>query len=264
MIPSIITALQNLQAPAIPGICKLYAIAKDEVAAMPDTLLLLQSIDINAATIKLSDIVPISGGSLNAISNDNHAGTEILEDQKATANGSFFTYEISFQLPNDNEALRGQILRAFDNREWIVVAKQSNGSWRVFGNLNRGCDFKSILTSGSQIRGTSGNKCGFYWETNERALYMAEPTIEILTVTNIVTGIGIYGVSYSGSNFTGTLTVLVQIYLRNEWVTIDTPSIAPGIAYTSSVSSDLPAGTYYARILSSSGISSNVFTHVVV
>ena len=262
MIPSLLMAIQNTNKVVTPGICQLYAIAKDEITSMPDLASLLQSINPNAATVSISDIVLASGGTINAISNDNHAGTDIAETQKPSQHNPFFTYEAAFELPNDNEVLRGQILRAFDNREWIVIVKQATGSWRIFGNLYRGCDFKSSLSSGSQVKGSSVYKSGFYWESSERALYMNAPSVPWLTFTGI-TFASIGGdptFHYVGAGFTGTLAITVQVYQNNQWVTVGTDTLSPGVGSSITASAPLASSAAFARIITSGGISSNCYT----
>jgi len=172
MIPATITSILNTQATSKPGIQGLYAIAKDQITDMPDLLSILGSTAPNAALLDISDIILASGAAVNEISNDNNLGTEMTETPKTSVHGPFFGYEVTFSIPNDDEVTRGRILRAFDNREWIVIVRQASNQWRILGNLHRGCDWRASLGTGSNIKGLSVYKCGFYWESSERALYI--------------------------------------------------------------------------------------------
>ena len=189
MLYASISDLQNTNKISIPGVCMAYAIAKDMISTMPGLLDIMQSTNPNAASydstliyIEASfmgggPLLTMSNSAVNKISLDNESGTNFTENEKPSVHNPFFTYEVTFNLPNDDEVLRGQILRAFDNREWIVIVRESGGPWRILGNLNRGCDFKAALATGSQTRGQSIYKCGFYWESSERALYMIAPAL---------------------------------------------------------------------------------------
>lgn len=153
------------------GVCAVIGVPLEHVEAMPDFRTLFRSnITVSEADIFFEQIKLKTGKQWMDISSDVTFKTSVKEKDVSTPQGKRFEYTAAFEIPNDKFDSRLKIIRAYDNREWLIIAKERTGIWRLFGSLFRGCEFKAELDTGT-IENPAPNSyvCGFLWESSHRA-----------------------------------------------------------------------------------------------
>ena len=261
MINELVNGLDNTGLTNLRGVAAAYFIDITGIYSMPDIKARLKSFN---AEMSISDISLVIGAPIMPLSNDNTVSIEFKEDEKGSPQNPFFSYSVDLSLGNDDEATRGQLLRAFDNRQWIVIVQQATGAWRMLGSMKRGCDFKSSFTSGTQVKGQSLFKCAFTWEAGYRAFYLTPPDFAVINITSVsYDSIGATtDIAFMLSNFSGTQSGRMQIFINGAWLGLDSYTLGTG-SYSGTVGSALPSGTYYFRIVHQGGICSNTVTFTV-
>ncbi len=157
-----------------PICCSVIAVPKEGVSSMPTIKSLMRSPGYEPdVDFFVEAIVLKTGYSWLDITNDLQHDTELEETEDLSGQGKAFTYALPFRIPNDEFATRGKIIRAYDNREFIVVLKQRSGVYRVLGSLDRGCFFRAQLKTGKTRGPVNAYQCGFEWEcAGLRAFYV--------------------------------------------------------------------------------------------
>ena len=134
----------------------------------------------------------------------------------------------------------------------------------MLGSLKRGCDFKSTFTSGTQAKGQSLFKCSFTWEAGYRAFYLNEPNFPVLAIISAsYDSVGnTTNVSFTLSNFSGTQSGRIQIYMNGAWSDVVAYTLSTG-SYSGTVGPALTSGTYYIRMVHEGGACSNTVSFTV-
>ncbi|MCW3125267.1 MAG: hypothetical protein JWO03_925 [Bacteroidetes bacterium] len=261
MIPEQTGSLPQTNLTTHPGLCRIYAIDLEDIESMPDLKSMMKSIRADSDIVHISDIVLKAGGAILSIVNDNQVGSELTEDDKASSQNSYYPYTVAFVLPNDDANTRGKLLRAYYNRQFVVLIKQATGAWRILGSKHRGCDLKATLDTGTQSKGANEYKCTFTWESGQRAYYMKDPNFRVLNITSAVYSHSIPGdflvIHYDAHHFTGTEAGTIQMYVNGAWSTLDVYSVTTIADHTYTLAGTMSAGTYFVRLLSSTGVVSN-------
>jgi len=261
MINEIVDTLRNTGASNLRGVAAAYFIDITGISSMPDVKARMKSFN---ARMNIGDIILVAGTPILPLSNDNTVSLEFKEDEKGNPQNPFFAYDLELSIGNDDEATRGQLLRSFDNRQWIIILQQATGAWRILGSPKRGCDFKSTFTSGTQAKGQSLFKCAFTWESGYRAFYLDEPVWGSLSLSDV---------SYDSmaddtvititiANFSGLQNGQMQIYMNGDWLDVVDYTLGNG-TYTGTIGPALLPGTYYVRVVNSDGVCSNTVSYTV-
>lgn len=156
-----------------PGICTLKAVPHDKCVLrtfaeqMKDT-----NTGADGVLTGLYIGFPIGTDWLDVSKDFNHQ-LIFIEKETQTQQGKVFTYQLLFDLPNDDVTTRGKIIRAYDNRQWILKVELQSGSIRIVGSNERGADFSAELNTGSLLKGANRTACGFTWQSFYRAFYAA-------------------------------------------------------------------------------------------
>lgn len=169
MLTETIESLYHLNPINDPGVCTLQAISKDK-ASLPTFTDVMKDTNVDGLILGGSIGIAIGFDWLNISEDFNHQ-IIFAEKENPSPHGKIFTYQILFDIPNDAQATRGKIIRAYDNREWILKVTEQSGAIRIIGNNERGADFSAELNSGSVLKGPSRNVCGFTWQSHYRAFY---------------------------------------------------------------------------------------------
>lgn len=255
------THLLNLLLSNKPGICEIFVIDKEEVISMPTRKDMLRSILPNASKIALSTINLKPGAGWLKVSNDNHADSQLEEKESPSPHRKTFIYEIAFLLPNDTEE-KGQIIRAYDYRKWLVAVKESTGAVRLLGTKERGADYISDFTTGTQMQ--HGNKYNnlFRWQSGFRALYTIPFDQDVILVLALISNDSVdneVDVLCGVKNATMPYTVTLQVWVDGEWIDVGTFDITTAGSFSEAIT-----GTQYsndathARLVSSDGHYSNI------
>lgn len=154
------------------GLCACVAVPVDQVEDMPTILSLMSDAASESnSDFASSEITLAAGGAWLDVSKDVNVNLEQTEEDTRGPHGKIFTYQVTLSLPNDDFATRGKILRAYDNRQWLLIVKQRTGEWRVLGSKERGCDFSAALKTGTVGSGANGYMGSFNWQSPYRAFY---------------------------------------------------------------------------------------------
>jgi len=154
------------------GLCACIAVPVEGVEDMPTELsLMADAASETNSDFPSSDIDLAAGFSWLDVSKDVNVNLEMNEEDARSVHGKLFSYSVSLSLPNDDFASRGKILRAYDNRQWVLIVKQRTGEWRVLGSKQRGCDFVAALKTGSVGNGSNTHIGSFVWQSPHRAFY---------------------------------------------------------------------------------------------
>jgi hypothetical protein len=173
MLQSSLSALLHNYGINHRGLCACIAVPIDQVEDMPTILSLMT----DAASESNSDFVStdidlVAGGAWLDVSKDVNVNLEHTEEDTRGPHGKLFTYQVTLSLPNDDFTTRGKVMRAYDNRQWLLIAKQRTGEWRLLGSKERGCDFSASLKTGTIGSGANGYIGSFTWQSPYRALYL--------------------------------------------------------------------------------------------
>lgn len=164
--------LHNLQRNK-PGLCHCILVEKEGVASMPNlTTLLTSSVTDEEYDFLIEEITLKEGYQWKELSSDQNITLEFDEQEKKSVQQKAFTYQLSVRIPNDDFNTRGKLIRAYDNREFIMIVTERTGAIRVLGSMERGCDFSAQLKTGTLGKGPNQFTCGFTWEVGmQRAFY---------------------------------------------------------------------------------------------
>lgn len=154
------------------GICAVLGTPRENISTIPNEKTLIAN-NTNEDYDFLTTDISLVAGSFLEISKGININIELTEEEQRSPQGKSFLYTVAFIIPNDNFALRGALLRAYDNREWVLIVKERTGAWRVLGSAERGADFSASLKTGSIQTGANQYAMGFTWQSNHRAFYVA-------------------------------------------------------------------------------------------
>lgn len=231
MITNQIADLNNLLAVANSGVCKVFAMPRHQILWMPKKKDMLTHTGSNQDSISLSNISTIPGATWIGITNDNQLNTELEEVDTPNEQNKFFKYQIAFQLPGDSVS-RGRIIQTFDAMRWVIIIKESTGTWRILGEYDAACVFESSLKTGSQTKSGNVNKCAFLFDSRHRALYLNNPETSPQVILDTLTSIGsgnveaefklLYFPVHNVSGMTFRQDCYFQAYINNKWTTFGT------------------------------------------
>lgn len=174
MILEQISDLDHLPSIHQPGVCEVWAIDKENGNGIPDWLTACANASPGSFPILITEDMVDTGSQWLYINKKFPFSLELTEEEALSSNGKTFNYQLLFSLNNDNWEARGRIIEAFENREWILMVRFANGTYRIIGDIKRGADFSAQLTTGKIGTGKLGYGCGFAWTSFHRALY-AQP-----------------------------------------------------------------------------------------
>jgi hypothetical protein len=155
------------------GVCAAIAVPKEGVASMPDIKSIMLSTEADAdCDFFAEQIILKTGFAWLDLTNDFHINIQFSEEQKPTVQNAQSTYEVALSFPNDDFATRGLQLRAYIDREFILIVKQRSGAWRVIGSLESGAVFSFNYNSGTIVKDESKFAGSFTWLVGgQTALY---------------------------------------------------------------------------------------------
>ncbi len=165
-----------------PGICKLYALLRKDVTFFPDEVIQLQSMAPDANRIFVESILFANDGWLS-ISNDMNVSISIEEKVTTSVHGQVTEYQVLLDIPNDDYHTRGKIIDAYSGREFLLLVRLGNGTYRVVGDNNKGAEFQSALNSSTKLKPANITRCGFILSTATKALYTQEYPAGYLDIT---------------------------------------------------------------------------------
>lgn len=175
MIQESLTHLPHLPEVNKPGICYVWAIDTINADGVPRLIDLMASSDLGAYPIPVTEDLIDSESSWMKVNDLFPFSFEMVETEEITPNGKLFRYQLSYLLNHDEWESRGAVIQSFENREWVLLIKLMNGTYRIMGSKSRGCDFQAGLSTGKASNGKSAYTCDFSWKSIHRLFYAVEP-----------------------------------------------------------------------------------------
>ena len=171
-----------------PGVCKIYFAQCDLVLSTPTLKSLFMKSD-NVRELLSRSLIEFRGeGNWLDLSNDFNLRGVYSYDDKANAQGEYTQYKLTIPIPHDDFETRGKVFNALKNRQHLAFIILKDGSCRLLGTVERGCDIDRKFSSGETTKGVSKNDITFYWESAVNAFYFKNPfKDEIYLVHNSLT-----------------------------------------------------------------------------
>lgn len=263
-----------------PGLCAALAVPKQWIVSMPNLhTVMLQPENENEFDFFVEQIVLQPGKEWLDLNSDFKINMELIETEKADPNGKIFSYELLCPNPNDLFATRGIQFRSFDETEFVIIAKQRTGAWRLIGSKERGARFYTELRSGTVTKGPSINRSGFAWQVGgTRAYYVSSfvpqdyfdvnGTLGVVPVFSILINESVL-VKFSDSDFvflpsgsrlqrTGAGDYSIRVYHRNQATSLDLSGTINYNTQIQSITNNLPS------TLQQLNISTNEFEEIPI
>jgi hypothetical protein len=99
---------------------------------------------------------------------------QFIENEKTDFNGTYFECSLSGITPNNHNDLQA-ILDELDNKEFVIVFKDYNGNYKLFGNLNEPLTLQDNYSSKADFSGFNSHALTFSRKLRKRTSFIISP-----------------------------------------------------------------------------------------
>lgn len=249
------------------GLCKVYYAPKDKVLSAPDLLFILGKDGSLVMPLSRSLVQFKEDGNWIDFANDMNLLGIYSYDDKTSAQGDYTEYKVTVPVPHDIYQSNASGFSAMKNRQFVVFVILKDGSCRMLGSLERGCDFDRKFTSGN-LKSPSKNDLTFTWTSALNTLFFKNPFVDELHLEHTLIDYNcadLFQFDVTVSNYTASFLITVQYYdeATNAWIDIQDFTITSGGLKQLIVQPFVfePYRIYHTRaIVKASGIISNTLS----